>query len=237
MTNLSALNIAKEVRIDEEGQAWTSLKGVAKLCGVNVKELIDSKNKKGSQQRIGLLYWLLDLTFEELPNSLKPFFGLDFTERKLNQGEEEIEIPDVLVAAIVSYYAHEHWEEKEQAKKSFISFSAIGLRELLENVNTQDTTQEELHKQLKEVMQRKDYHSIMDTLKPDLDILCQEIIKANKLVSKVLEEWENSPSLKTPRANQKISPTPKINRVTKQESLPLRQRKSSRKKHWHNKNN
>ena len=226
MSNLSNLKIAKEVRIDEEGQAWTSLKGVAQLCGTSVKELIDSRNKKGSHQRIGLLYWLLDLTFEELPNSLKPFFGLDFTNKKPNQSVEEIEIPDVLVAAIVSYYAHEHWEEKEQAKKSFISFSAIGLRELIENVNIQDTTQEELYEQLGEVMQRKSYHSIMDKFKPDFDILCQQIIEAKKLLSNVLEEWENSPSFKTPRANQKTTNLPKINTVTKQESLPLRQRKS-----------
>ncbi len=221
MSNLSNLKIAKEARIDEKGRGWFSLKAVAQLSGISVKELIDSRNKKGSHQRIGLLYWLLDLTFEEIPQSLKAFWGFDFTKKKPNQSVEEIEIPDVLVAAILSYYAHEHWEEKEQAKKSLMAFSSIGLRDSIEYLITQKMTEK-----------NSDIELFLEEFRQQMNSRKQKILEANKLTKAICEIMENPSSTRIAEPHLKSSNKPQINTLTNQESLPLREpRKSSRKKH------
>ncbi len=98
--------IRQEFSIDNNGLAYASQRGTARLAGVS--------QEAGRK----LLLKLSDNL--EVPSSLKAYTGKDFKGNNL---------PDILVASIIEYYAFEAGRYcTEQAKLVFRSFAAIGFR-------------------------------------------------------------------------------------------------------------
>lgn len=110
MTNLINTlpdDISSEFYVESDGKVLAkSVRAVARLAGVHhssVQELIE---------RLGG-----GLTTS---NSLKAFTGKDFTGGQ--------PIPDLLVAAIIEYYAFESKADSDHARKVYRAFATVGFR-------------------------------------------------------------------------------------------------------------
>lgn len=106
--------IKSEFRLDNEGKAFVSIRGAARLADISPSGLSDSL-KSGVQQKGTKLAEYLTVR------------GFDSVQQ--NQWAET-GIPDLALAAILSYYAHEAQERyrTQQAKLCCYAFESIGIR-------------------------------------------------------------------------------------------------------------
>ncbi|WP_026735681.1 hypothetical protein [Fischerella sp. PCC 9605] len=82
-------DVRHEFEVDIEGKVFAkSRNAVARISGVSKDALVNASGR-------GLLQRLLEN--KNIPESLKPFAGQDYTQ--------ETKIPDFVVAGIVKYYA------------------------------------------------------------------------------------------------------------------------------------
>lgn len=105
-------DIRKELTIDGEGRVFATATATARLAGQHPKALLNSTT--------GLLWKLKQGTLDS--NTLRAFSGFDYWQSN--------KVPDVLLSAIISYYAYEAptAHNNTQAKKVIGSFAAIGVR-------------------------------------------------------------------------------------------------------------
>lgn len=106
--------IKSEFRLDNEGKAFVSIRGAARLADISPSGLSDSL-KSGVQQKATKMAEYL---------AARGFDGV-----QQNQWAE-MGIPDLALAAILSYYAHEAQERyrTQQAKLCCYAFESIGIR-------------------------------------------------------------------------------------------------------------
>lgn len=130
--------ISKEIYLEPEtGRAFCSVRGLSRLADVSASSLIDSRKNERLGKRRGLLYWLMDLPAKDLPVSLKRFHGFDY--QKANN-----KLPDVIVSAVLAYYAYESKNPKERARIVYDAISAIGLRTVFQKIAEKGDHQEVL---------------------------------------------------------------------------------------------
>ena len=106
--------IKQEFRIDSQGKAVTSIRGAARLAGVDMESIAKA----------------LRLSDDLKPSQLAVFLmGNNFKGDDLKRWSQT-GIPDTAIAFILEYYAYECQERyrKEQAKKFCRAFRAIGIR-------------------------------------------------------------------------------------------------------------
>lgn len=132
-------DIRNEFTVDADGKIWASARATARLAGIDHTSLI---KKPG-----GLLTRLL--VGKTLPECLKPFLGFDYWAVG--------KIPDILVSAIVTYYAYEANVTNNQAKKVASAMQAVGFRVFFQTGLglEKPTDQEALHKALKQVLENQ----------------------------------------------------------------------------------
>lgn len=106
--------IQSEFRLNNEGKAFVSIRGAARLADVDATGLSRSLTSGVDQSQRPLAAFLIEQGFE----------GVDLIEWA-NTG-----IPDTALALILSYYAHEAQERyrTQQAKLCCYAFQAIGIR-------------------------------------------------------------------------------------------------------------
>ena len=111
--------IKSEFSIDEDGKAFASRSATARLCGLKSHESIRNLLKNIAANK-------------SLSKPLQSFAGQDFQARQ--------NLPDILVAAIVTHYA---WKGREEAQSVALIFQAIGIRTWIQQeLNWQSTPTE-----------------------------------------------------------------------------------------------
>lgn len=138
-------DIRNEFTVDADGKVWASARATARLAGVSSSALCDSRHglltrlKKADNQVIA----------KNLASCLKPFAGFDFGV--------VAKIPDILVSAIVTYYAYEANVTNDQAKRVASTMQAVGFRVFFQTGLGLDKpiSQDDIHQALKQVIQNQ----------------------------------------------------------------------------------
>jgi hypothetical protein len=107
-------SIAKELRCDEEGKGFCSLRGLARMCGV-------AQGNWGKSRQKGDVFFTLEID-EYLTES-----GVGVSDFDLSKG-----IPDIIAAEVIGFYAEE--KQNPTAKKYSRAFRAYGLRKAIQDV-------------------------------------------------------------------------------------------------------
>lgn len=138
MSNLQLIqSVAKELRVDENGIGYISIRGAARVCGISHSTLVENlggriKVIKTSQTIAG------NTTEGGRINS-----GVDFLTTKLGKklaqnGFEGVDffdgIPDVALAVIIEYYAFEANRITPEAQLMMRALAAVGVRSLIHQV-------------------------------------------------------------------------------------------------------
>lgn len=140
-------DIREEFTVEDDGKVWASARATARLAGINVSSLIDNRH--------GLLRKLKhaapkDVVTKVIGEHLEPFIGFDYWLSG--------KIPDVLVSALVAYYAYESKNANEHAKQVAGAMQAVGTRtwfkQVLGYTLKQPETNPEILKVLSDINQR-----------------------------------------------------------------------------------
>jgi P63C domain len=108
-SNLSIFeSISKELRCDDDGQGFTSLRGLARMCGVKH----NSWGRGGSKFTLQIDEYLLE-------------GGIEVVASDFSQG-----IPDIIAAEVIGFYDSE--KQNPTAKKYSRAFRAFGLRKAIQ---------------------------------------------------------------------------------------------------------
>jgi hypothetical protein len=101
------VEVRDELKIDSQGRAYASLRGVARLAGIVPSTLSESVRNKESK----LARKLAEGGFQDVRNS------------------EETGIIDLAIALIIEYYSFDAGQRcTEEARKTYRAFAAIGIR-------------------------------------------------------------------------------------------------------------
>jgi P63C domain len=108
-SNLSIFeSLIKELRCDDDGQGFTSLRGLARMCGVKH----NSWGRGGSRFTLQIDEYLLE-------------GGVEVVASDFSQG-----IPDIIAAEVIGFYDSE--KQNPTAKKYSRAFRAFGLRKAIQ---------------------------------------------------------------------------------------------------------
>jgi hypothetical protein len=106
--------LSKEFRCDEDGNGFSSLRGLARMCGV-------AQGNWGKSRLKGDVFFTLKID-EYLADG-----GFCLTDIDLSNG-----VPDYLAAEVIGFYAEE--QQNPTAKKYSRAFRAYGLRKAIQDV-------------------------------------------------------------------------------------------------------
>lgn len=140
--NLKAIEfqVASEVKVDQEGKATFSIRAVERLANVSHQTLSASLASAGSISPSKLAQTLALYGFEA--GSISEF--------------GKTGVPDIAVAAILSYYAMDAGERcTDQAKAVFRSFAAIGIRAYAHRLAGHDQDVQDYKVALKQLLEEQ----------------------------------------------------------------------------------
>lgn len=121
-SNLSIFeSLAKELRCDREGKGFCSLRGLARMCGVNHK----SWKQGGSLWTAEIDQYLTDS-------------GFDVGVYNIPDG-----VPDTIASMVIGFYAEE--KQNPTAKKYSRAFRAYGLRKAIQDIVGYKTPVEKMY--------------------------------------------------------------------------------------------
>lgn len=105
--------IKKEIRVDEQGRGFISIRGAARLADVDHAVLV--RAFQGGDQK---------------PSQLARFLIQNGFEGGAQKGWNQSGIPDLALTLILEYYGYEAQERyrREQAKAAYRAFSSMGIR-------------------------------------------------------------------------------------------------------------
>lgn len=159
MSNLNQIpqKIRNEFKVDSQGKTYCTGYALANLCGVSRSALYD---KRG----YGLFDKIAKANPSEnsLPKSLKPLAGKDLV------AVENYEIPDIVAAGIIEYFAFDSKHTNETAQNTYRAFASVGFRAWVQNeLGYSEQNQTEMLNQILSELQelketQKKYNSISD---------------------------------------------------------------------------
>lgn len=118
--------------IKQEQAYLCTIRGLARLLSVSVSTLVDGRLRADGTSR-GVLKRLTGCSPEELPESLKPIAGFDYTlVRTANTGTSLL--PEVVVSCIVKYYAYDSGKPNQRAQQLDNMFSSVGVRSVFDQI-------------------------------------------------------------------------------------------------------
>lgn len=128
--------LKNELKQNPDGDGFIcSIRGLARLLGINHSSLIDSsKQKNGLPQGvlIKLLYW----SAEDAPESLKPVLGFDYKIQPYNDTPTTRQkyLPEFVVNCVTNYYANDARQPLARAKQLSALFGSLGVRVVFSKV-------------------------------------------------------------------------------------------------------
>lgn len=148
MSNIVRIADATETQVDFEqlrsqlkdelflidGVYYCTIRGLSRLIDISAGCLTDNRPLKSGAPH-GLLQKIKACTLAELPDSLKPIQGFDYSSQpSLNEAYTSYMLPEVVVSCIIKYYAYDAKVKKARALQLDNLFSTMGVRTFFSNL-------------------------------------------------------------------------------------------------------
>lgn len=128
--------VGKEIKQNPDSDGYLcSIRGLAKILGIQHSSLIDSsKQKNGLPQ--GILLKLTHWSADEVPDSLKPVLGFDYKIQPYNHTPTTSPkyLPEIVIQCVIEYYARDARQPLDRAKQLLTLFGTLGVRSLFAKV-------------------------------------------------------------------------------------------------------
>lgn len=136
--------------LKKDGGAYLcTLRGLARVLDMSVSTLVDGRKLKNGQPR-GALVKLIECSPQDLPKSLQPIAGFDYTQNAQANSTMYL-LPEMVVSCIIKYYAYDSLKPNLRAYQLDNMFSVVGLRALLDQIASMTSSQPKDSKEEKEV--------------------------------------------------------------------------------------
>lgn len=126
--------LCNELKKGDEGYLCT-VRGLARMLGISVSTLVDTRKQQNDVPR-GVLRRVVECSPNILPDSLKVIAGFDYRQSTLlgAANSNTYLLPEVVVSAVIKYYAYDSRKTIERAKQLDAMFAAVGVRSLFEKL-------------------------------------------------------------------------------------------------------
>lgn len=141
--------LCNELKKTENGYLCT-VRGLARLLGISVSTLVDTRRQNNNIPR-GVLCRVAECSPDILPESLKAIAGFDYRQSSIlgAANKQTYLLPEVVISAVVKYYAYDARKTLQRAKQLDAMSSAVGVRAVFEQIlNTKDEIDGNLKQQL-----------------------------------------------------------------------------------------
>lgn len=119
--------LATELK-EVNGSYYCTVRGLGRLLDISPSCLTDKRILACGQPH-GLLIKLMKCSLEELPETLKPIAGLDYTKLVSEQHTQaDGLLSEIVVSCIIKYYAYEARVKRTRAVQLDNLLSAVGVR-------------------------------------------------------------------------------------------------------------
>lgn len=124
-----------------EPNYYCTIRGLSRLLSIQAASLCDSRLQKNGVPR-GTLKRLTMCSPENLPESLKPVAGFDYTiispnaKANFKANKDTSLIPEVVAASIIKYYAYDARTVLQRAKQLDLLMTTVGIRNFFQQIST-----------------------------------------------------------------------------------------------------
>lgn len=133
-----------------EPNHYCTIRGLGRLLNIQTASLCDSRLQKNGVPR-GVLKRLVMCSPEDLPESLKPVAGFDYTvispnaKANFKANKDTSLLPEVVVASIIKYYAYDARTTLQRAKQLDLLMTTVGVRTFFQQVSINNQTELKIH--------------------------------------------------------------------------------------------
>jgi len=119
---------------------YCTIRGLSRLLSIQAASLCDSRLQKNGVPR-GILKRLTMCSPENLPESLKPVAGFDYTvispntKANFKANKDTSLIPEVVAASIIKYYAYDARTVLQRAKQLDLLMTTVGIRNFFQQIS------------------------------------------------------------------------------------------------------